>query len=158
MEYFPSLEFSLVKFWKPLFYYHWSPILSFTVCSRLNGPGQTFSNVEMGSSPTHDPQAAYIPSISKPFHLMPHVLQNSPSRFGHQSVQRFTHGRPPQGSDWNQIKIQAPSGFSNVGPRSPRNASFTGSMTWGTYYLPSIHPLCFPFINLLFCFDFITFF
>ncbi|KAI5419049.1 dual specificity protein kinase YAK1 homolog [Lathyrus oleraceus] len=105
---------------------------------RLNGPGQTFSNVEMGSSPTHDPQAAYIPSISKPFHLMPHVLQNSPSRFGHQSVQRFTHGRPPQGSDWNQIKIQAPSGFSNVGPRSPRNASFTGSMTWGRRMNPPI--------------------
>lgn len=133
-------------------------ILSFTVFSRINGPGQTFSNVEMGSPPGHDLQAAYMHSMSKPFHLMPHILQNSPSRFGHQPVQRFTHGRPPHGNDWNQIKIQAPSGFSNVGPRSPRNASFTSSMTWGIYYyLPhgSIHPLCFPFINLLFwTFDF----
>lgn len=111
---------------------------------RLNGPGQTLSNVEMGSPPTHDLQAAYIPSMSKPFHLTPHISQNSPSRFGHQSVQRFTHGRPPQGSDWNQIKIQAPSNFSNVGPRSPRNASFTGNMTWGRRMNPpmaSIPPI-----------------
>jgi hypothetical protein len=106
----------------------------------------------MGSPPTHDFQAAYIHSMSKPFHLMPHISQNSPSRFGHQSVQRYAHGRPPQGSDWNQIKIQAPSGFSNVGPRSPRNASFTGNMSWGIYYLPHcfIHPLCFLFF--LFCY------
>jgi hypothetical protein len=124
------------------------------VCYRLNGPGQTLSNVEMGSPPTHDLQAAYIPSMSKPFHLTPHISQNSPSRFGHQSVQRFTHGRPPQGSDWNQIKIQAPSNFSNVGPRSPRNASFTGNMTWGMYYLPDgfMHPLFSFFLNLLFGF------
>uniref|UniRef100_A0A1S3DVJ8 Dual specificity protein kinase YAK1 homolog n=2 Tax=Cicer arietinum TaxID=3827 RepID=A0A1S3DVJ8_CICAR len=71
---------------------------------RINGPGQTFSNVEMGSPPGHDLQAAYMHSMSKPFHLMPHILQNSPSRFGHQPVQRFTHGRPPHGNDWNQIK------------------------------------------------------
>ncbi|WJX93360.1 dual specificity protein kinase yak1 [Trifolium repens] len=111
---------------------------------RLNGPGQTFSTVEMGSPPTHDFQAAYIHSMSKPFHLMPHISQNSPSRFGHQSVQRYAHGRPPQGSDWNQIKIQAPSGFSNVGPRSPRNASFTGNMSWGRRMNPpasSIPPI-----------------
>jgi hypothetical protein len=110
----------------------------------------------MGSPPTHE--AAYIHSMSKPFHLMPHISQNSPSRFGHQSVQRYTHGRPPQGSDWNQIKIQAPSGFSNMGPRSPRNASFTGNMSWGIYYLPHcfIHPLCFLFFFiLLLCFHFI---
>lgn len=101
------------------------------IMQRLSGPGQTFSNVEMCSPPSHDPQTAYIPSMSKPFHLTPHNLQNSPSRFGHQSVQRFTHGRPPQGNDWNQIKIPPPSGFNSVGPHSPRNASFASSMTWG---------------------------
>lgn len=127
---------SPLKLWISLFYYHWSLALSFIVCFRLNGPGQTFSNVEMGSPPAHDLQAAYIPSMSKPFHLMPHVLQNSPSRFGHQSVQRYTHGRPPQVNDWNQIKIQTPpSGFSSVGPRSPRNASFTSSMAWGILFV-----------------------
>ncbi|WVZ26566.1 hypothetical protein V8G54_005110 [Vigna mungo] len=87
----------------------------------------------MGSLPTHDLQAAYVPSLSKQFHLMPHILHNSPSRFGHQSVQRYTHGRPPQGGDWNQIKIQAPSGFGSVGPRSPRSNSFTNNMTWGRW-------------------------
>jgi len=91
----------------------------------------------MGSLPTHDLQAAYVPSLSKQFHLMPHILHNSPSRFGHQSVQRYTHGRPPQGADWNQIKIQAPSGFGSVGPRSPRSNSFTNSMTWGISSLPN---------------------
>ncbi|XP_027345337.1 dual specificity protein kinase YAK1 homolog isoform X2 [Abrus precatorius] len=106
------------------------------IMQRLSGPGQAFSNVEVGSLPAHDHQAAY--SMSKPFHLMPHILQNSPSRFGHQSVQRFTHGRPPQGAEWNQIKIQAPSGFSNVGPRSPRNNSFTNSMTWGRRMNPPV--------------------
>ncbi|KAH1205797.1 Dual specificity protein kinase YAK1 [Glycine max] len=101
------------------------------IMQRLNAPSQAFTNVEMGSLPTHDLQTTYVPSMSKHFHLMPHILQNSPSRFGHQSVQRFTHGRPPQGAEWNQIKIQATSsGFSSVGPRSPRNNSFTNSMTW----------------------------
>ncbi|RDY02341.1 hypothetical protein CR513_14211, partial [Mucuna pruriens] len=109
------------------------------IMQRLNGPNQTFTNVEMGSLPTHDLQAAYVPSMSKHFHLMPHVLQNSPSRFGHQSVQRFTHGRPPQGAEWNQFKIQAPSsGFSSGGPRSPRNNSFTNSMTWGRRMNPPV--------------------
>ncbi|XP_061336819.1 dual specificity protein kinase YAK1 homolog [Gastrolobium bilobum] len=110
------------------------------IMQRVNGPGQSFSNVEMGSPPAHDLQAAYIPSMSMPFHLMPHVLQNSPSRFGHQSVQRFTHGRPPQaGGDWNQIKVQAPpSGFSSVGPRSPRNNLFTNSMPWGRRMNPPV--------------------
>ncbi|BAT75233.1 Dual specificity protein [Vigna angularis] len=105
---------------------------------RLNGPNQSFTNVEMGSLPTHDLQAAYVPSLSKQFHLMPHILHNSPSRFGHQSVQRYTHGRPPQGADWNQIKIQAPSGFGSVGPRSPRSNSFTNSMTWGRRMDPQV--------------------
>ncbi|KAK7262736.1 hypothetical protein RJT34_30316 [Clitoria ternatea] len=107
------------------------------VMQRINGPGQAFSNVEMGNLPAHDLQTAYVPSMSKPFHFMPHILQNSPSRFGYQSVQRFTHGRPPQGSEWNQIKIQAP-GFSNVGPSSPRNNSFTNSMTWGRRMNPPV--------------------
>ncbi|XP_014508647.1 uncharacterized protein LOC106768171 [Vigna radiata var. radiata] len=105
---------------------------------RLNGPNQSYTNVEMGSLPTHDLQAAYVPSLSKQFHLMPHILHNSPSRFGHQSVQRYTHGRPPQGGDWNQIKIQAPSGFGSVGPRSPRSNSFTNSMTWGRRMDPQV--------------------
>nr|KYP57981.1 hypothetical protein KK1_004269 [Cajanus cajan] len=91
----------------------------------------------MGNLPTHDLQAAYVPSMSKHFHLMPHILQNSPSRFGHQSVQRFTHGRPPQGADWNQIKIQTPSGISS-GPRSPRNTSFSNTMTWGRRMNPPV--------------------
>lgn len=102
------------------------------MCFRLSGPGQAFSNVEMGSTPVHDIQAGYIPSMSKPFHFMPHISQNSPSRFGHQPVQRFTHGRPPQGGEWNQIKVgPPPSSFSSVGQRSPRNNSLTNSMAWG---------------------------
>ncbi|XP_057417744.1 dual specificity protein kinase YAK1 homolog isoform X2 [Lotus japonicus] len=106
---------------------------------QRNGPGQTFSNVEMGSPPTHDLHASYIPSMSKPFHAMPHISQNTPSRLGHQSVQRFTHGRPPPGGDWNQIKLQAPpSGFNSVGPRSPRNTSFTNSMSWGRRMNPPV--------------------
>lgn len=97
------------------------------------------SNVEMGSLPMHDFQAIYVFSMSKHFHFMPHILQNSPSRFGYQSVQRFTHGRPPHGAEWNQIKIQAPSsGFSSVDPRSPRNNSFTNSMTWGRRMNPPV--------------------
>ncbi|KAI4295237.1 hypothetical protein L6164_035304 [Bauhinia variegata] len=96
---------------------------------RLNGPVQAFSNVEMGSHPAHDTQGGYN---RKPFHLMPRILQNSPSRFGQQPVQRFSHGRPIRSGEWNQIKVQAPpSGFSSGGSRSPRNNSFNNTMTWG---------------------------
>lgn len=98
----------------------------------------------MVSPPAHDVQAGYMRSMSKPFHFIPRILQNSPSRFGLQPVQRFAHGRPTQFSDWNQIKAQAPpSGFGSGGPRSPRNSSFANSMPWGIQLSTII------FINLL---------
>ncbi|KAI9073823.1 hypothetical protein K1719_044225 [Acacia pycnantha] len=106
---------------------------------RQNGPVQAYFNVEMDSSPAHDVQAGYMRSMSKPFHLIPRILQNSPNRFGLQPVQRFAHGRPTQFSDWNQIKSQAPpSGFGSGGPRSPRNSSFANSMTWGRRVNPPV--------------------
>ncbi|KAE9614509.1 hypothetical protein Lal_00012119 [Lupinus albus] len=124
---------------------HISSTSSPLIIQRQNGPSQTFSNIEMNSPPTHDIQAAYnIPSMSKPLHLMPpHISQNSPSRFRQQSVERFTHGRPRHGGgDWNQIKVQAPSsGFSSVGQHSPRNNSFTNSMTWGRRMNPAVSSL-----------------
>lgn len=87
----------------------------------------------MGSPPAHDFQAGYMRSGSKPFHLMPRIVQNSPSRFGlQQPVQRFGHSRPTRPGDWNQLKVQAPpSNFSSGDPRSPRHNSFANTMTWG---------------------------
>ncbi|CAL0330836.1 unnamed protein product [Lupinus luteus] len=109
------------------------------IIQRQNATGPTFSNVEMSSPPMHDLQGTYnIPSMSKPYHHMPHISQNSPSRFGHQHVQRYPHGRPPHGGDWNQIKVQPSSGFSGPGQRSPRNNSFTNSMPWGRRMNPAM--------------------
>lgn len=115
------------------------PFTDFPACFRLNGPIQAYSNVEMGSPPTHDLQAGYMRSMSKPFHLMPRILQNSPSRFGLQPVQRFSHGRPTRVGEWNQSKVQPPpSSFSSGDPRSPRSNSFANTMTWGILSIPSI--------------------
>lgn len=67
-------------------------------------------------------------------HLMPHFSQLSPSRFGQQPVQRFSHGRSvgARGGEWNHVKAQAQaplSNFSSVGPRSPGS---NNSAPWGT--------------------------
>ncbi|KAJ7982593.1 Kinase family protein [Quillaja saponaria] len=97
---------------------------------RQNGPIQTSSSAEVGS-----PSSAYemhVHSMSKPSHYMPHISSNSPSRLGQQPVQRFNHGRPIRGGEWNHSMVQAsPSSFNNGGPRSPGNNSFSNSMPWG---------------------------
>ncbi|KAL1332137.1 hypothetical protein HN51_061000 [Arachis hypogaea] len=104
------------------------------IVQRIPASGQAFSG-EMGSSPMHHD----LQYMSKPFHYIPHVLQNSPSRFGHQPTQRFPHGRPPQSGDWNQLKVAPPPpSFGSVGQRSPRNSSFSNNMTWGRRMNPPV--------------------
>lgn len=102
---------------------------------RQNGPIQAFSHIEVGSPPaSHEPQAGHSRFMSKPSHLMPHISQNSPSRLGQPPLQRYNLMRTtaPQGSEWNQFKIQPPpSGFNSGGPRSPGNSSFNNGMPWG---------------------------
>ncbi|XWS57991.1 hypothetical protein CRYUN_Cryun09bG0220800 [Craigia yunnanensis] len=97
---------------------------------RQNGP-IGFSHVEVGSPPSaNDSHAGYPRFMSKHSHFMPHMTQNSPSRLGQQTVQRFNHGRStgPRGSEWIQLP---PSSFNFGGPRSPGNSSFSNSMPWG---------------------------
>ncbi|XWS64989.1 hypothetical protein CRYUN_Cryun05aG0052400 [Craigia yunnanensis] len=95
---------------------------------RQNGP-IGFSHVEVGSPPSaNDSHAGY------PRHFMPHMTQNSPSRLGQQTVQRFNHGRSTgaRGSELNHMKVQLPpSSFNSGGPRSPGNSSFSNGMPWG---------------------------
>lgn len=102
---------------------------------RQNGPIQAFSHVEVGSPPSaHELHAGYGRSMSKPSHFIPHISQNSPSRLGQQSFQRFNHGRPVvRGTEWNHVKVQPPPpNFNSGGPHSLGNSSFNNSMTWGT--------------------------
>ncbi|KAE8679024.1 YAK1-related protein 1 isoform 4 [Hibiscus syriacus] len=111
-----------------------------TTCSNLSIQRQNvpigFSHVEVGSPPsTNDLQAGDPRYLSKHSHFMPHTTQNSPSRLGQQTVQRFSHGRSTgaRGSEWNQMKIQLPpSSFNSGGPRSPGNSTFSNGMPWGT--------------------------
>jgi dual specificity protein kinase YAK1 len=104
-------------------------------CFRQNGRVQAFSHGEVGSPPSaHDTHPGYVRPISKPAHFMPHISQNSPSRLGHQPVQRFNYGRPNnvRVGEWNHTKVQPPtSSFSSGGPLSPGSSSFSNGMTWG---------------------------
>jgi hypothetical protein len=108
----------------------------YMTCFRQNGRVQAFSHVEVGSPPSaHDPHPGYVRPISKPAHFMPHISQNSPSRLGHQAVQRFNYGRPTnvRVGEWNHTKVQAPaSSFSSGGPLSPGSSSLGNGMPWGT--------------------------
>lgn len=111
---------------------------------RQNGP-IGFSHVELGSPPSaQDPHGAGLTRFtSKTSHLLPHMMQNSPSRLGQQPVQqRFNHNHGRSGGavapggrgshEWNHISIQLPpSGFNSAGPRSPVNSSFNNSIPWG---------------------------
>ncbi|KAH9771261.1 Dual specificity protein kinase YAK1-like [Citrus sinensis] len=121
---------------------------------RQNGPIQAFSHIEVGSPPaSHEPQAGHSRFMSKPSHLMPHISQNSPSRLGQPPLQRYNLMRTtaPQGSEWNQFKIQPPpSGFNSGGPRSPGNSSFNNGMPWGIFLrldtIKSLNPSAFTSI------------
>ncbi|XP_039030188.1 dual specificity protein kinase YAK1 homolog isoform X1 [Hibiscus syriacus] len=94
-----------------------------------------FSHVEVGSPPsTNNLHAGYTRHLSKHSHFMPHMTQNSPSRLGQQTVQRFNHGRSTgaRDSEWNHMKVQLPaSSFNYGGPRSPGNSTFSNGMPWG---------------------------
>ncbi|KAK8507511.1 hypothetical protein V6N13_141530 [Hibiscus sabdariffa] len=94
-----------------------------------------FSHVKVGSPPsTNDLHAGYPRYLSTHSHLIPHTTQNSPSRLGQQTVQRFNHGRSSgaRGSEWNHMKVQLPpSSFNSGGPRSPGHSSFSNGMPWG---------------------------
>ncbi|XP_022718647.1 dual specificity protein kinase YAK1-like isoform X1 [Durio zibethinus] len=100
---------------------------------RQNGP-IGFSHVEVGSPPSAiDSNAGYPRFMSKHSHFMPHMTQNSPSRLGQQTVQRFNHGRSTGawGSEWNHMKVQLPPSFKSGGPHSPGNSTFSNGMPWG---------------------------
>ncbi|XP_038699889.1 dual specificity protein kinase YAK1 homolog isoform X2 [Tripterygium wilfordii] len=74
---------------------------------RQNGPIQTFSHVEVGNPPSgHDQHAGYGRSMYKNSHFIPHVSQNSPSRFGQQPVQRLNQGNHSsvRGTELNHMK------------------------------------------------------
>ncbi|XP_062147446.1 dual specificity protein kinase YAK1 homolog [Alnus glutinosa] len=114
---------------------HAASTSSYPSIQRQNGRVQAFSHVEVGSPPSaHDPHPGYVRPISKPAHFMPHISQNSPSRLGHQAVQRFNYGRPTnvRVGEWNHTKVQAPaSSFSSGGPLSPGSSSLGNGMPWG---------------------------
>ncbi|GAV73920.1 Pkinase domain-containing protein [Cephalotus follicularis] len=100
---------------------------------RQNGPIQAYSQLEVGSPPSHDSHVGLSRSMSKASHFMTHS-QNSPSRLGQQPVHQFNHVRPSAVwvSDWNHIKVQPPqSGFNSEGPHSPRSSSFSTGIPWG---------------------------
>ncbi|GMI85441.1 yeast YAK1-related gene 1 [Hibiscus trionum] len=101
---------------------------------RQNGP-VGFSHVEVGSPPsTNDLHAGHPRYLSTHSHFIPHTAQNSPSRLGQQTVQRFIHGRSTgaRGSEWNHMKVQLPpSSFNSGGPHSPGNSTFSNGMPWG---------------------------
>ncbi|KAJ7949927.1 Kinase family protein [Quillaja saponaria] len=100
---------------------------------RQNRPVQACSSAEVGKPcSAHDMQGGYVHSMTKPSHYMMHISQNSPSRLGQHSVQRFNHGRPIRGGEWNHSMVHAhPSSFNSGGPRSPGNHSFSNSVPWG---------------------------
>ncbi|XP_038725253.1 dual specificity protein kinase YAK1 homolog isoform X3 [Tripterygium wilfordii] len=104
---------------------------------RQNGPIQTFSHVEVGRSmdlSTHNHDTGYGHSMSKHTQFMPHISQNSPSRFGQQPVQRFNQGRHSavRGTEWNHMKVQLPpSSFHSGGQHSPGSNSFNNGISWG---------------------------
>ncbi|CAK9165992.1 unnamed protein product [Ilex paraguariensis] len=98
---------------------------------RPNGPVQPSSCGEVGGPPLAlGLLGGYGQPMTKPSNFMPQFVQNSPSRFGQQPVQRFNHGRSTavRGSEWNHVKVQASlSSFNSGGPRSPGSHS----TSWG---------------------------
>ncbi|XP_041009722.1 dual specificity protein kinase YAK1 homolog [Juglans microcarpa x Juglans regia] len=115
---------------------HISNTVSISSIQRQNGPVQAFSQMEVGSPPSgHDPHpGGYVRPMSKPSHIASHISQNSPSRLGQQTVQRFNNGRPPNSrtDEWNHMNVHPPfSSFTSGGPRSPGNSSLSNGMSWG---------------------------
>lgn len=87
-----------------------------------------------GPHSINESHSVYMRSMSKPYHLMPHISHGSPSRLG-QPPHRINHGRPSsfQSSDWTHMNFQPPpSSFNSEGPHSPGSGSFSNGMPWGT--------------------------
>ncbi|KAE8733689.1 Serine/threonine-protein kinase ppk15 [Hibiscus syriacus] len=110
---------------------------------RQNGP-VGFSHEDVGSPPSvNDLHAGYPRYLSKHSHFIPHTTQNSLSRLGQQTVQRFNHSRSTGawGSEWNRMKVQLPPSFNSGGQRSPASSTFSNGMPWG-------HRASHPFSNI----------
>ncbi|GAB2286494.1 hypothetical protein Dimus_020893 [Dionaea muscipula] len=96
---------------------------------------QPYSQLEVGSPPlVHDLHAGYGRSLPKPSLFVPHLSQNSPSRFGQQTVQQFNHwgSYAMHARDVPHPKLQPhPVAFSSGGPHSPGNSSCNDIAPWG---------------------------
>ncbi|XAR71537.1 Non-specific serine/threonine protein kinase [Bertholletia excelsa] len=101
---------------------------------RPIAPTQVFSHGEVGSASSGRDLHVGNARPAKHSHFMPHIPQSSPSRLGHQPVQRFNHGRSisVRGSEWNHLKVQpSPSSFTSGGPHSPGSSLFGNGTPWG---------------------------
>ncbi|XVE62364.1 hypothetical protein DITRI_Ditri06bG0112400 [Diplodiscus trichospermus] len=97
---------------------------------RQNGP-IGYSHVEVGSpTSANDSHIGYPRFMPKQSHFMPHMIQNSPSCLGQQTIQRFNQART-RGSEWNHMKVQLPPSLNSGGPHSPGNSSFSNGAPWG---------------------------
>ncbi|XP_077238594.1 dual specificity protein kinase YAK1 homolog isoform X2 [Tasmannia lanceolata] len=100
---------------------------------RTNGAVQVYSQVEGSPPSVHDMHMGHAHSMSKlPSHYVPHISQNSPSRFSQQPVQHFNHVHSTFGRGVrNHPKGQPTPSCNSAGLHPPGQTTFANGTSWG---------------------------